>query len=249
MPDAESRRPDGNPPPSDGNSRSSNGGRHRSDHRADITARPPDDNSRHPDPNRRPPQDNAGRSEPDRHPPDIDVRSVEADPRPLLVEGVRAAALMQVATLGDGGFPAICHVWYQPEFEPDRLYFLSREDREHTINLRRDPRVAASIALEVPPGLGGRVRGVTLNGLAREIPDADLPAAAAAFIARWPRAAAALSPLSPRPEISPAAPPVPRPGGPPRTPRSRLYEIAVSRWVLFDEVNFPAQPRLTILAH
>ena len=31
-------------------------------------------------------------------------------------------------------------------------------------------------------------------------------------------------------------------------PRSRLYEIAVAQWVLFDEVNFPDRPKQTIPA-
>lgn len=150
-----------------------------------------------------------------------------ADPRRLLVDGVGAARLMQVATVGGTGFPSICQVWFRPEFEPDRLTFLSREDREHAVNLRNDPRVAVAIALEIPAGLGERVRGVTLSGLAREIPDDVLPDAAAGFVSRWPRAAAALSRRAAR-------------------VRSRLYEIAVVRWVLFDEVNFPDQPRVEI---
>ena len=173
----------------------------------------------------------------------------DADPRRLIVDGVHTAALMQVATIGDSGFPAICHVWFQPEFEPDRLYFLSREDREHAINIRCDPRVAGSIALEVPTGLGERVRGVTLTGLAREVPEADLPAAAVAFIARWPRAADLLAPAhAAAASTAETALPVPRPAGPCLAPRCRLYEITVVRWVLFDEVNFPSQPRLTLRA-
>jgi hypothetical protein len=171
----------------------------------------------------------------------------EADPRRLIVDGVAAASLMQVATIDENGFPAICQVWFAPGFEPDRLSFLSREDREHAVNIRKDPRVAASIALEVPAGLGERVRGVSLSGLAREVPEADLPAATAAFVARWPRAAAALAPPE-RPARVGGALPVPRPTPPSLTPRSRLYEIAVVRWILFDEVNFPGQPRLSVPA-
>lgn len=166
---------------------------------------------------------------------------LEADPRRLLVDGVSAAALMQVATIGDGGFPAVCSVWFHSGFEPDRLYFVSRPDREHAINLRGDPRVAASIALEVPAGLGDRVRGATLTGLAREIPDSDQPALAAAFVVRWPRSADLLSPA--RSLVT-----VPVSAAPAEIPRSRLYEIAVVDWVLFDEVNFPEQPRRTVPA-
>lgn len=167
----------------------------------------------------------------------------DAAPRRLLVESVTSAALMQVATIGDGGFPALCHVWFQPAFEPDRLCFLSREDREHAINIRNDPRVAASIALEVPAGLGERVRGVTLTGLAREIPEDEMPEAASAFISRWPRAADQLT------AARSTRDPVTRSAGFAGSATSRLYEIAVAGWVLFDEVNFPAHPRVCVPAY
>jgi hypothetical protein len=76
------------------------------------------------------------------------------------------------------------------------------------------------------------VRGVALTGSAREVPQGLFPVIAQGFIARWPRAAEALTPVSADPRSTP----------------SRLYEIAVAEWVLFDEVNFPGSPRVTISA-
>jgi hypothetical protein len=152
--------------------------------------------------------------------------------REILEAGVMDAALMQVATLAESGFPAVCNVWFRVIFRPDRLYFISRTDRNHSVNIRNDSRVAAGITLEVPGGLGGRVRGVTLTGNARQVPRDVFPEIAEDFIARWPRAVEALTPVTADPESTP----------------SRLYEIAVVDWVLFDEVNFPEQPRISVAA-
>jgi hypothetical protein len=95
--------------------------------------------------------------------------------RTILRESVLSANLMQVATINAVGFPAICHVWFLASFEPDRLYFMSRRDRVHSMNIANDPRVAAGIAVEIPNGLGGQVRGVTATGFARPVPRDILP--------------------------------------------------------------------------
>ena len=153
-------------------------------------------------------------------------------PREILEAAIAAAALMQLATITESGSPEICNVWFRAVFRPDRLYFISRPDRNHSNNLRADARVAAGITLDVPAGLGGQVRGVTLTGKARELPQELFPQAAQDFVARWPGAAAALTPTTADPKSTP----------------SRLYEIVVLEWILFDEVNFPEQPRVVVSA-
>jgi hypothetical protein len=155
---------------------------------------------------------------------------ITANPRHVLESGVLRARVMQVATLTESGAAVTCQVWFQADFRPDRLYFISRPDRRHSINIRRDARVSAGIPLEVPQELGERVRGVTLTGNAREVPQALFPVIAQGFIRRWPRAVGALTPLTDDPASTP----------------SRLYEIAVLDWVLFDEVNFPDEPRIVL---
>ena len=90
-----------------------------------------------------------------------------------------------------------------------------------------------SAALRGEPGqLGERVRGITATGTAREVPPGLAPMIAQTFVARWPRAAQALTPRTP--DLASTS--------------SRLYEIVVVDWVLFDEVNFPEQPRVPIAA-
>lgn len=151
-------------------------------------------------------------------------------PREILEAGITAATLMQVATLDRAGCPVMCHVWFRAGFRPDRLHFISRPDRNHSINIRNDSRVAAGIALAVPSGLGEPVRGVTLTGHAHQVPEELFRPAADDFVARWPDAAGALRPATADPLSAP----------------SQIYQIDVTDWVLFDEVNFPGQPRISL---
>ncbi|MEU0539636.1 pyridoxamine 5'-phosphate oxidase family protein [Nocardia sp. NPDC005978] len=148
--------------------------------------------------------------------------------RRLLEEYVAGGGLMQLATVGDDGTPRVCSVWYLPSFGPDRLHFISRRDRLHSKNIDGNPAVAGAIIDNPPAELGLTGRGVSFTGVARELPGTGNDDVAAAFAARWPRAGGVLSAM---PDAA-----------------SRLYEIAVSEWVLFDEENFPASPRRVISA-
>jgi hypothetical protein len=133
---------------------------------------------------------------------------------------------MQVATISGSGEPSVCHVWYHAQFQPDRIRFISRRDREHSAHIRQDGRVAGGIVAIPLSGLGQTVRGVTFKGWAHEL-GASAKAELDAFLEHWPRARDIIS-----------------------TDRivnedtlSRLYEISVDRWVMFDEENFPESPR------
>lgn len=152
--------------------------------------------------------------------------------RTLLVDYVRSGKLMQLATLDHSGAPALCHVWYRPAFEPDRLWFISRHDRAHSANLRSNPTVAGGIVAIPLDGLGQTVRGVTYTGSATELPTTGIDAEIAGFIERWPNAAGPIAPDTLARNETP----------------TRLYQINVQSWVLFDEQHFPADPRRTIPA-
>jgi len=152
--------------------------------------------------------------------------------RALLRAYVEAGKLTQVATLGPDGSPSLCNVWYDAHFMPDVLRFISRHDRHHCQNIRRDPRVGGSIIAIDLDGLGQVARGVTYTGQARELPRSGIAHQLGAFLARWPAAAGAID----ADRLSRGETP------------TRLYEIAVSEWVLFDEGNFPDQPRQVIEA-
>ncbi|MGH3853896.1 MAG: pyridoxamine 5'-phosphate oxidase family protein [Pseudonocardiaceae bacterium] len=147
--------------------------------------------------------------------------------RVLLEHYVQAGKLMQLASLNSDGSPVVCNVWYDAHFAPDVLRFISRRSRQHSQNIRIDGRVAGGIMAIPLEGLGQAVRGVTLTGVARELPTSGIDREVVAFVARWPRAEAALHPEKLAHDKMP----------------TRLYEVTVAEWVLFDEANFPDQPR------
>lgn len=152
--------------------------------------------------------------------------------RALLEQYVQAGKLMQLASLNSDGSPVVCNVWYDTHFAPDVLRFISRYDRQHSQNIRINSRVAGGIIAIPLRELGQTARGVTFTGSARELPTCGIDGEIAAFLARWPRAEAALNPGKlASDEIA-----------------TRLYEVTITEWVLFDEENFPEQPRQVIKA-
>ncbi len=153
------------------------------------------------------------------------------DARKVLEEYVCAGMLMQISSVTDTGHPSLCHVWYRVQFRPDRLYFISRRDRVHSLNIRRDERVAGGIVAIPLTGLGQAVTGVTFKGSASEL-DAAAEEELEGFLVRWPLARASIT--SERVARNDTV--------------SRLYEIRVDEWVLFDEKAFPESPRREIPA-
>lgn len=152
----------------------------------------------------------------------------DADERSLLIDYVQSGKVMQVATLTEAGTPMLCHVWYASAFQPDRLWWLSRPERKHSENIRRRPAVAGGVVAIDLDELGKTIpRGVTFEGRARELPIEGISEEAAGFVARWPAAATSLDPEKLARGEAP----------------HRLYELEVTSWVLFDEENFPDQPR------
>lgn len=151
--------------------------------------------------------------------------------RTILEHYVGSGMLMQVSSISETGAPCLCHVWYRVQFSPDRLYFISRRDRVHSVNIRRDKRVAGGIVTIPLTGLGQTVTGVTFKGLATEL-DASAHDELERFLTRWPQARDTITTERVTANDTP----------------SRLYEIRVDEWVLFDEKHFPGSPRHEILA-
>jgi hypothetical protein len=151
-------------------------------------------------------------------------------PREFLKEYVEGGKLMQLATLRSDGSPELCNIWYDPHFSPDLLRFISRYDRNHSVNIRADRRVAGSIIAIHLEALGQKVRGVTFTGAGRELPSVGIGDAIDSFVSRWPASAVAID----TERLVNGDRPI------------RMYEIAIDEWVLFDEVNFPEQPRQRI---
>jgi hypothetical protein len=153
-----------------------------------------------------------------------------ADGRAVLEQYVTSGALMQLATVTPDGSPHLCNVWYDAHFNPDVLRFISRWDRNHSEHIRSGRPVAGSIIAIPLEGLGQLARGITFTGDAVELPQRGISAQLHAFLSRWPNAREGIDEDRLRTGHTPV----------------RLYEVAVSEWVLFDEQYFPAEPRQRI---
>ncbi|GAA1816705.1 hypothetical protein GCM10009682_42020 [Luedemannella flava] len=152
---------------------------------------------------------------------------VTPNARTVLEEQVTTGKVMQLATLDDDGSPYVCNVWFASAFTPDRLWFISRPTRFHCANIRNDERVAGAILAIELDALGQPVQGVSFKGTARELPTTGINDQIHRYVTRWPKAGNAIDPAR---LASGEA-------------HHRVYEIAVTDWVLYDEANFGRTPR------
>lgn len=144
--------------------------------------------------------------------------------RKILEEYVASGKVLQFATLSDTGSPVVCNLWYHVHFRPDKLYYISRNTRAHSVNIHRNPQVAGGIvSIPSSAGLGKSVRGVTFKGTAREL-GTDAVNELEEFYKRWPDSRRMIS-------IQKIA----------QNDIHRLYEISVDEWVIRDESIFPRQ--------
>ena len=145
-----------------------------------------------------------------------------AQVRRLLEEYVAGGKAMQLATLGPDGAPVVCNLWFASAFGPDRVYFISRPDRVHCANIRADARVAGAVLAMQLNEWGEQVRGATFQGRARELPTTGIDEQITTYATRWPKAA---YPIDPARLASGEA-------------HHRVYQIEVTGWVYYDEINF-----------
>ena len=99
------------------------------------------------------------------------------DVRRRIHEILTQGRIVSLATIDDGG-PWVADVLYVHDKELN-LYWISRKSRRHSVALRKDPRVAASITLSTPPE---KDIGLQIAGLATELP--DTPAIASEYWAK-----------------------------------------------------------------
>ncbi|MEK7060765.1 MAG: pyridoxamine 5'-phosphate oxidase family protein [Patescibacteria group bacterium] len=144
------------------------------------------------------------------------------DLRSLITEYLSKATLMQVATSRDDK-PWVCSVYFA--FDDKRnLYWISSTQRRHSQELRNNEHVAGAIVL--PHTMGDKVRGLQFEGIAKEITDQK----SAADAMQWYAKRFGL----PEDRVKRIVE---------NTDGHVVYMITPSSYVLFDEVNFPDNPR------
>jgi uncharacterized protein YhbP (UPF0306 family) len=149
-----------------------------------------------------------------------------ADAATLLRGHLAKGKLMQLATVTSIGDPWLCHVWYAADENLD-LIFTSRATRRHSGEIRKDGRVAGGIVPILADGLGNKVQGIVFEGRAVELDGNDIRIAYQVYATRWPQFREMVSIDS---LLS-------------RSTESRLYRVKPGRYVVFDEISFPDDPR------
>jgi uncharacterized protein YhbP (UPF0306 family) len=151
----------------------------------------------------------------------------------LIKEYAAGGLLMQVTTCNSGQ-PWIAHVWYAFD-EHMHFYFISNRARRHSKEIRVSSKVACGIVHPHLEGLGQKVRGLTFEGLAQEIGGAgtDLDEAYWCYSAKWPNTSSYIRKDDIIRDLTPV----------------RFYRIQPTLFVLFDEVNFPDNPRQELPWH
>lgn len=139
----------------------------------------------------------------------------------LIIKYLDEAKQMQLATcVGDQPW---CSTVYFAHDDKHNLYWISTPERRHSKEIAVNPHVAAAIVLQHTPG--DKVRGLQLQGLAREVSDhSEITELISVYSSRFNRTDLAESIIS---------------GQNPH----RLYQLKPELFVLFDEVNFPDDPR------
>ena len=144
------------------------------------------------------------------------------DLRTLIVEYLSSAKLMQVATSREGQ-PWICTVFFA--FDNNlNLYWISKPDSRHSEEIRQNEKVSGTIVL--PHKIGEKVRGIQLQGVAKKLSDKTEAADAMDYYAeRF---------STPKERVKAI---LDNTGG------YVVYKITPQTFVLFDQVNFPDNPR------
>ena len=150
-----------------------------------------------------------------------------ADRNKLLKGYLKEAKLMQVATVSNGK-PWVCSVWYAHDGDLN-LYFISRKSRRHSIEIKKNPNIAGAIVKPHTIGSGQKVCGLQFEGTARACNWNELKTARELYLKKYSKAN-----VPPLPALRLAS------------VIATFYKIKPRSFVLFDEINFPNDPRQEI---
>lgn len=144
--------------------------------------------------------------------------------RELIEEYISEAKLMQIATSKDNK-PWVATVWFVSD-ESLNLYFLSRESRRHSLELKQNQNVAGTIVIPHIIGSGQKVRGVQFEGIAERCNEAEIEKIHKIYMEKFPTAESVQKGTTQNLNAT-----------------AKFYTVHPKLMILFDEVNFPNQPR------
>ncbi len=137
--------------------------------------------------------------------------------------------LMQLATCRDNQ-PWLCNVWFVMD-EDGKVYFISRENRRHSLEIGENEKVAGTFHKWFDEGLGQKGQALIVGGTARQLKLAECRKPFTLYAKRFPKIVSfqTLERFL-RDEGS-----------------HYFYEITPTEIVWWDEVNFPDDPRQKVL--
>lgn len=139
-----------------------------------------------------------------------------------IIEYLTKANMMQVAT-SKHDRPWVCNVYFAFD-DKLNLYWISKITNRHSEELRNNEHVAGAIVL--PHTMGDKVRGIQFEGIAKELIDPKIAEDAMQWYAkRYGMPADRVKSIVEN------------------TDGHVVYVITPKTYVLFDEVNFPDNPR------
>jgi uncharacterized protein YhbP (UPF0306 family) len=142
------------------------------------------------------------------------------DLRRIIQEYLTTAQMMHIGT-DRGNKPWVTTVYFAADIELN-LYWLSRKSRRHSQDISKNPHVSAAIVL--PHNYGDKVRGVQIEGEARELLGVDADAGRNIYKSKY---------WIVEDRIMTAAE-----GGDPQV----CYQVRPTKILLYDEVNYPESP-------
>lgn len=143
------------------------------------------------------------------------------DLKKLIHEYLKEAHIMQVATSKDNQ-PWACTVYFAFDSELN-LYWISSTKRRHSEELRNNEKVGGAVAIYHAPG--EKVRGIQFEGVAKELTGEEAQKAMKHYTSRFEMKEERVKKIVEGSEDH------------------LCYKITPKMFVLFDETNFPNDPR------
>ncbi len=141
-----------------------------------------------------------------------------------LIGDYLAEAKMMCLATSKNNKPWACTVWFVHDTDWN-LYFISGKSRRHSLDLKENQSVAGTIVKPHLKGSGEKVAGIQFEGSAAECNKTQLLKAVALYVIKYP-----LAGLKAAEFLKPNLP-------------YTFYIIKPESMVLFDEINFPDEPR------
>jgi len=151
---------------------------------------------------------------------------MKTDLEDLVRNYLHQGQLLHLSTQSNEGL-WMCHVWYAIGSDYKELIWTSNYSRRHSKEIRHNTAVAGGVVAIELDGLGQDVRGLSFQGQAEELTGDNVIDAYDHYAERRPNVRDMFSPADIQAGET----------------DNRMYKVDVKRFALWDEVNYPQDPK------